>query len=244
MGKRWAQKQRTYTARRRAKTKGPAKKQAAKPLGGPADLGRKRCPAKGGAKSALRYYATDFYAKPEQALADHRGGVFALAGGRGGHGKWEAGSTHLHATGDPAWGQKKGNREMADQIVGLRAAWEPPPPCPTCALTHRGVRHRCSRGHHGYPRGVCVLCTPRHTPLRARLASQPPAPGVCQHANTQATHGTGPPGGLHARHGLTHPPAPDGGERGMKRQREAPPGTTRQAPALDAPSGTTRPRGH
>ena len=46
------------------------------------------------------------------------------------------------------------------------------PPYRTRALTDQGVRHCCSRGHHGHPKGICVPCTPLHTPLRARLAGQ------------------------------------------------------------------------
>ena len=95
------------------------------------------------------------------------------------------------------------------------------PPCPTCALTHRGVRHCCSRGHHGHPKGVCVPCTPRHTPLRTQLASQHTL-GAGHMPAPKRLMGSSPPWGLHARHGLTHPPAPDGGKRGMKRHREAP----------------------
>ena len=115
---RCAQKQKARTTRRHAKTKGPAKKQAAKPPGGTTDPEWKRCPAKGGANSALRHCATDFHAKPEKVPAGLR------AGGRhwGRRGKWEAGgagSTHLHATGNPKWGQKKGTPEAADQVLGL-----------------------------------------------------------------------------------------------------------------------------
>ena len=78
---RWALKQRARTARRKAKKKGPARKQAAKPPAGAKDPGRKQCPAKGVAKSALRHYAIDFYAKPERILANPRGGIFTHAGG-------------------------------------------------------------------------------------------------------------------------------------------------------------------
>ena len=42
---------------------------------------RKRRPAKGGAKSALKNYAVDFYAKLERALAEQRNEVFAPAAG-------------------------------------------------------------------------------------------------------------------------------------------------------------------
>ena len=78
---RWAQKQKTRTTKRRAKTKGPAKKPAAKPLGDTANSERNRCPVKGGAKSALKHYATEFYAKPERAPAKQRNEFFAPAPG-------------------------------------------------------------------------------------------------------------------------------------------------------------------
>ena len=72
---RWAQKQKARAAKRQAKTKGPAKKPAAKPSGDTANPERKRCPAKGGAKSALKHYTTDFYAKQREPLP-HRGTKF------------------------------------------------------------------------------------------------------------------------------------------------------------------------
>ena len=64
---RWAQKQKARTAKRQAKTKGTARKPADRQPGAAANPERKRCPAKSGAKSALKHYATDFYAKPEKA---------------------------------------------------------------------------------------------------------------------------------------------------------------------------------
>ena len=103
------------------------------------------------------------------------------------------------------------------------------PPCPMCALTHKGVRHCCGKGHHGHPKGVCIPCTPRHTPLRARLASQR-TPGTGGTPAPKRPVGRVPPGGLHARHGPAHSPAPSGRVRGMKQQRETPPppGETRR----------------
>ena len=40
--------------------------------------------------------------------------------------QWQASSTHLHTTSNPEWGQIEGNSEAADQVLGLRATWEPP----------------------------------------------------------------------------------------------------------------------
>ena len=78
---RWAQKQKARIGKRQAKMKGPAKKPAAKPLGDTANRERKRCPAKGGTKSALKHYVTDFYAKLERDLAEQRNEVFAPVAG-------------------------------------------------------------------------------------------------------------------------------------------------------------------
>ena len=69
---RWAKKQKARTAKRQAKTKGTAGKPPERQLGAAANPERRRCPAKGGAKSALKHYATDFYAKLEKAPAERR----------------------------------------------------------------------------------------------------------------------------------------------------------------------------
>ena len=117
------------------------------------------------------------------------------------------------------------------------------PPCPTCALTHRGLRHCCGRGrHHGHPKDAC---TPRHTSRNARLASQR-TPGVGGTPALKRPMGRIPPGTQQARHGPAQPPAPSSrGGGGMKRQRETPPPReTRQAPMLGAPRAAARPRGH
>ena len=68
---RWAQKQKALTAKRNAKARGKTKKQAGGTPAGRSDSTKKRCPAKGGAKSSARHYATDFYAKPQKAQTGH-----------------------------------------------------------------------------------------------------------------------------------------------------------------------------
>ena len=167
---RWAQKQKARAAKRQAKTKGTAKKPVAKQPGAIANLERKRCPAKGGVKSALEHYVTDFYAKPEKALAEQRDEVFAPAGGAvEGRGSGRPAAPIFTPPMNRNGARKKETRRR------LTKSWvcerHGNPPYPTCALTHRGVRHSCSRGHHGHPKGVCMPCTPRHRPLPARLAS-------------------------------------------------------------------------
>ena len=64
-----------------SQNEGPTKKTATKPSGDTANPERKRCPVKGGAISALKHYATHFYAKPERATAKQRNEVFAPAAG-------------------------------------------------------------------------------------------------------------------------------------------------------------------
>ena len=153
--------------------------------------------------------------------------------------QWKTDSPHLHTTSGPGGGQEKGNLEAADQVLGLRTTWEPPL-SDMCADT-RGVRHCCSRGHHGHPKDAC---TPRHTSRRARLASQR-TPGVGGTPALKRPMGRIPPRAQHARHGPTLPPAPSSGGRGMKRQRETlPPWETWQAPMLGAPRAAAWPRGH
>ena len=76
---------------------------------------RKRCPAKGGAKSALKRYAADFYAKLERALAEQRNEVFAPAAGAvedGGRGRPTTPIFTPPATRNGP--KKKGNPEAAD----------------------------------------------------------------------------------------------------------------------------------
>ena len=117
---RWAQRQKAPTAKRQAKTKRPAKKPAAKPSGDTTNPERKRCPAKGGAKSALKHYATDFYAKLERAPAGQRNEVFAPAASAvedGSGGRPAAPIFTPPATRNGA--RKKGNPEAADQFLGL-----------------------------------------------------------------------------------------------------------------------------
>ena len=218
---RWAQKQKARTAKRQAKTKGLAKKLAAKPSGDTTNPERKRCPAKGGAKSALKHYATDFYAKPEKALAEQRNEVFAPAAGavedRGG-GRPAAPIFTPPATRNGAR-KKETRRRLTKSLVCERQG---SPPCSTCRLTRRGVRHCCSRGHHGRPKGVCMPCTPRHTPLRARLASQR-TPGAGGTPVLKRLMGRAPPRGPACAPWASPPTRPSGGVRGMKRQKEAPP---------------------
>ena len=130
-----------------------------------------RCPAKGGAKSALKHYATDFYAKPEKAPAEQRNETSAPAGGivgGGGSGRPAAPIFTPQATQNGARKKETWKRLTKSRVCGRLGN----PPCRICALTHKGVRHYCGRGHHGHPKGVCIPCTPRHTPLRTRLASQ------------------------------------------------------------------------
>ena len=202
---RWAQKQKARTAKRQAKTKGPAKEPAARPPGEAANPERKRCPAKGGAKSALKHYATDFNAKLEKAPAEQRDEVFTPAGGAvegGGSGKPAAPIFTPQATRNGAR-KKETRRRLTKSWV---CEWHGNPPCPTCALTHRGVRHCCSGGHHGHPKGVCIPCTPRHTPPRARLASQR-TPGVGDMPALKRFMGRAPPGAcMRATGQRTHQP--------------------------------------
>ena len=165
--------------------------------------------------------------KPERAPAEQRNEVFAPAARAvedGGGGRPAAPIFTPPATRNGA--RKKETWRRLTKSWVCERHWNPPCPCPTCALTRRGVRHCCSRGHHGHPKGVCMPCTPRHTPQRARLARQR-TPGVGGTPAFKRLMGRAPPppppGGLHARHKPAHPPAPNGGVRGMKQQREGPP---------------------
>ena len=78
---RLAKKQKPRTAKCHAKTKGRATRLAARPLGEAANREKKRCLAKGGAKSALKHYATDVYAKLDKYLAKQSDEFFTPAGG-------------------------------------------------------------------------------------------------------------------------------------------------------------------
>ena len=110
------------------------------------------------------------------------------------------------------------------------------PPYPTCALTQRGVRHYCGRGHHGHPKDACIPCTLRHTSRRARLASQrtPEAGGT---PALKRAMGRIPPGVQHARHGPAHPPAPSSGGEGNEATKGDPPqGRPGKRPRLARPA--------
>ena len=212
---RWAQKQKACTVKRQAKAKGTTKKSAARQPREAANPDWKRCPAKGEAKSALKETLCDRLlcsARESSSRAEERN--FRAGGQRSGRRRqWQARGTHLHATDNPEWGQKEGNPEAADQVVGVRATWEPPL-SDMCADT-QGSETLLQQGAPRPPEGrLHTLHTKTHTTTRA--AGQPAHPGGGGHANTQATHGEG-------HHRPAHPPAPSGGVRGMKRQRETPP---------------------
>ena len=96
------------------------------------------------------------------------------------------------------------------------------------------------QGSQRPPKGS--LHTTTHT--TARAAGQPTHPGGGGHASTQAICGSDPPQ-ERACTQQAHPPhgPRQRGERDQATQR-GPSGTTRQATAPGAPSGTARPRGH
>ena len=66
----WAQKQKARTAKHQVQAKGTPKKPAARRPREAVNPERKRCRAKGGAKSALKHYESNFYAKPKKAPAE------------------------------------------------------------------------------------------------------------------------------------------------------------------------------
>ena len=164
---RWAQKQKARTAEHHAKTKGTARKPAARQPGAGANPERKRCPAKGGAKSALKHYATNFYAKPEKALAERRDEVFAPSGVTvtgGGNGRPVAPIFTPTTTREAA--KKKGTRKR------LTKSWVcerhgNPPLSDMCADT-QGTEALLQQGAPRPPEGrLHIVHTQTHTTARA-----------------------------------------------------------------------------
>ena len=125
---------------------------------------KKRCPAKGGAKSAAKHDTTDFHTGPEVASGDRRGSQFGVDGDR------EATAPVVIPFTPPVTRCKTRRPKVRSR---LKKSWicerHGHPPCPTRTLTHRGVRHCCARGHPGQSRDTCTPCLPR---LGGCLASQ------------------------------------------------------------------------
>ena len=98
-------KQKACTAKRKAKAQGKTQKPARDPPTRRGDSEKKRCPAKGGAKSSARRYATDFYAKPEKVQPGLHGG------GRGCwiHGAGATSCPSFHTADGTGWGPEEGN---------------------------------------------------------------------------------------------------------------------------------------
>ena len=189
---------------------GPSQEASSEAAGRNSRSGEAAMPSKGRGEKCTATLCNRLLCQARESSSRPEGRNLCAGGRHGGrHGKWEvnsAGSTRFHATGNP---------EKADQILGLRAAWEPP--LPDMCAGAPGSETLLQQGAPRPPEGrVRTVYATTHT--SARTAGQPAHPGGGGHASTQATHGTPPPppGGLHARHGLTHPPAPDGGVRGMK----------------------------
>ena len=195
---RWARKQQLRTAKHPAKMKGTAGKAAHKQPPAAANAERKRSPANGGAKSVLKHYSSDFYAKTEKALAKRRDALFALSGGAAigrGSGRLTAPIFAPPAAREGA-NKKETRRRLTKSWVCEQHG---NPPCPTFALARRGVRQCCNRRHHTHPKDAC---TPRQTSRRARLASKcDPGVGACPPSSGPwggfplgpRTHATGQP---------------------------------------------------
>ena len=236
---RWAQKQKARTAKRQAKTKGTARKPAARQPGAVANPERKRCLAKGGAKSALKHYATEFYAKPEKAPAERRDKVFAPSGGAatGGGSDRPAAPIFMPPTTRDGVRKKETQRRLTKSLVCKRHG---NPPLPTCVLTHRGARHCCSKG--GAPRPpeghLHTVHTETHT--TARAAGQPAHPGGGGHASAQAAYREDSPWGPARTPRASPPTSPQQRGEGNEATKGDPrPSETRQAPnAVARPCGS------
>ena len=170
---RWAQRQRSKQAQKKAKRD---RAQGAKPQRNPATpADRRRCPAKGAARRSTLHYGTDFYAKPTVSDGRRHPPFQVVDMGP------ENGSQEPHTIRfTPQHARTRQHRPETHKR--RRKTWvceaHGHPPCRACALAHRGVRYCCARGHQGHPR-VPAMCPPAAgrapTPLRrlgARRASQ------------------------------------------------------------------------
>ena len=171
-------------------------------------------------------------ARESSSRAEERS--FRAGGRRGGRPRqWQASGTHLHTTGNPERGQKEGNSEAADQVLGLRATWEPPL-SDVCANTQGSATLLRQGAPRPLERRLHTLHTKTHT--TARAAGQPAQPGNGGYASTQAACGEGPPRGpacAPRASPLTSPQRQGEGNEATTGD-PPPPGETRQAPTPTA----------
>ena len=196
----WAQKQKAHTAKRKAKARGKTQKLARDLPAGRGDSEKKLCPAKGGVKSSARHYTMDFYDKPEKVQTGHGSRDFMAVEGAIGDMERVRQAAPLFTPQMARGGARRKETMWRLAKCGV-CERHSNPPCPTCALTHWGMRHCRSTGQCGHPMGACApgSHTPRHTRLRAGLANQrtpgtggtpapkrpverPPPPGARAHA--------------------------------------------------------------
>ena len=156
--------------------------------------------------------------------------------------QWQTSGAHFQATNDPGGGQKKGNPEAADQVLGLRTTWEPPL-SDMCADT-QGSEALLQQGAPQPPEGhLHTVHTETHT--TARAVGQPAHPGSGGQTSAQATHGEDSPRGPACTPRASPPTNPQQrGEGNEATKGDPPPSETRQVPTLGTPGALARPHRH